>query len=136
MTKLVAGEAWNLVCACADASRQCRGAGGQRAPRPWLHGNPSQLTPPWWPAPTRKERVILFHPTHKGPLLKAKGLPSPCRGSPCRTPVFVPASLVPYACPVSPDEGSVITPLPLLATVCPSFPQDTARSITCRAWEH
>ena len=50
--------------------------------------------------------------------------------------MFVPTSLVPYACPLSPDEGSLIAPLPLLATVCPSFPQDTARSITCRAWEH
>lgn len=45
-------------------------------------------------------------------------------------------SLVPYPCPVAPDEGSVITPLPLIAMVHPSSPQDTARSITCRAWQH
>ena len=44
-------------------------------------------------------------------------------------------SLVRYPSPVAPDEGSVITPLPLVATDCPSSPQDTARSITRRAWQ-
>lgn len=51
-------------------------------------------------------------------------------------PSVRPPLFAPHPCPVVPDEGSVIAPLLLIATVCPSFPQDTARSIMCRAWEH
>lgn len=111
------------------------GLEGSGHPAPGSVATHLSSPPPWWPAPTREERVILFHPAHKGPLLKAKGLPSPCRGSSCRSPVSVLRSLVRYPSPVAPDEGSVITPLPLVATVCPSSPQDTARSITRRAWQ-